>query len=115
MIFYSIYIVDDEETIRDGMRLALEEDYNVVSFSDAESSIKAIAVDPPDLVLLDIGLPKMNGIEALEKIKKLHPDMPVIMITAYEEISMVISAMKLGAYDYVVKPIQMDHFPGKKK
>ncbi len=108
MIFYSIFIVDDEETIRDGMSMALEEDYNVVSFADAESSIKAIALNPPDLVLLDIGLPKMNGIEALEKIKKLHPDMPVVMITAYEEINMVISAMKLGAYDYIVKPIQMD-------
>jgi len=108
MIFYSIYIVDDEETIRDGMSMALEEDYNVVSFSDAESSIKAIAVNPPDLVLLDIGLPKMNGIEALEKIKNMHPDMPVVMITAYEEINMVISAMKLGAYDYIIKPIQMD-------
>ena len=109
MIFYSIFIVDDEETIRDGMSMALEEDYNVVSFSDAESSIKAIALNPPDLVLLDIGLPKMNGIEALEEIKKLHPDMPVVMITAYEEINMVISAMKLGAYDYIVKPIQMDN------
>ena len=108
MIFYSIFIVDDEETIRDGICMALEADYNVISFSDAESSIKEIAVNPPDLVLLDIGLPKMNGIEALEKIKKMHPDLPAIMITAYEEINMVISAMKLGAYDYIVKPIQMD-------
>lgn len=105
---YSIIIIDDEETIRDGMSMALEADYNVASFSDAESSIKAIAVNPPDLILLDIGLPGMNGIEALEEIKKLHPDMPVIMITAYEEINTVISAMKLGAYDYIVKPIQMD-------
>jgi len=108
MIFYSIFIIDDETTIRDGISMALEEDYNVVSFPDAESSIKEIAVNPPDLVLLDIGLPKMNGIEALEEIKKMHPDMPVVMITAYEEINMVISAMKLGAYDYIVKPIQMD-------
>lgn len=108
MISFSIFIVDDEETIRDGMSMALEADYHVATFSDAESAIKAIAVNPPDLVLLDIGLPEMNGIEALEEIKQLHSDMPVIMITAYEEINTVISAMKLGAYDYIVKPIQMD-------
>lgn len=108
MISFSIFIVDDEETIRDGMSMALEADYHVAAFSDAESAIKAIAVNPPDLVLLDIGLPEMDGIEALEEIKQLHPDMPVIMITAYEEINTVISAMKLGAYDYIVKPIQMD-------
>ena len=50
----------------------------------------------------------MNGIEALEKIKALYPDMLVIMITAYEDIATVVSAMKLGAYDYVVKPLHMD-------
>ncbi len=108
MITYSIFIIDDEETIREGMSMALEADYKVSSFADAESSIKAISVNPPDLVLLDIGLPAMNGIEALEKIKQLYPHIPVIMITAYEDIHTVISAMKLGAYDYVVKPIQMD-------
>ena len=64
--------------------------------------------EPPDLILLDIGLPGMNGVEALGEIKRLHPDMLVLMITAYEDIDTVISAMKLGAYDYVVKPIQMD-------
>ena len=108
MISYSIFAIDDEETIRDGLCMALKDDYNIIPFADAESAMKTIIIDPPDLVLLDIGLPNMNGIEALEEIKQLHPDMPVIMITAYEDISTVISAMKLGAYDYVVKPIHMD-------
>jgi len=108
MITYSIYIVDDEETIREGITMALETDYRVEAFSTAETAIDAMKNDPPDLVLLDIGLPGMNGIEALRKIKDLFPDILIIMITAYEDINTVISSMKLGAYDYVVKPIHMD-------
>ncbi len=108
MITYTIYIIDDEETIRDSLGMALEADYAVVSFADAESSLDAMASTPPDLILLDIGLPGMSGIEALAQIKQLHPHVPVIMITAYEEIDTVIAAMKLGAHDYVVKPIRMD-------
>ena len=108
MISYSIYIVDDEKTIREGVSMALEADYSVKAFTTAESAIDTIKENPPDLVLLDIGLPGINGIEALGIIKGLSPDILVVMITAYEDINTVISAMKLGAYDYVVKPIHMD-------
>lgn len=108
MIQYSIYIVDDEESIREGVTMALEEHYKVEAFPTAETAIDAIKTNFPDLVLLDIGLPGMNGIEALREIKGLCPEVIVIMITAYEDIASVISAMKLGAYDYVVKPIHMD-------
>jgi DNA-binding NtrC family response regulator len=108
MITYSIYVVDDEQTIRDSVTMALEEKYRVEAFSTAEEAIEAIQYSPPDLVLLDIGLPGMDGIEALGKIKDLHPDVLIIMITAYEDINTVISAMKHGAYDYVVKPLHMD-------
>lgn len=107
MIAYSVYVVDDEQTIREGITMALEADYQTRAFSTAEAAMVAIKENPPDLVLLDIGLPGMNGIEALRKIKGLYPDVLVIMITAYEDIDTVISAMKLGAYDYVVKPIHM--------
>lgn len=108
MISYSIMIIDDEEVIRDGLTMALETDYRVTAFADAHSAINAIKEKNPDLVLLDIGLPDMSGITALEKIKQINPDILVIMITAYEDVKTVISAMKLGAYDYIVKPIQMD-------
>jgi len=108
MIPYSIYIVDDERTIREGITMTLETEYQVKAFPTAETAIDVIKSYPPDLVLLDIGLPGMNGIEALRKIKGLYPTLLVIMITAYEDIDTVISAMKLGAYDYVVKPIHMD-------
>jgi len=108
MIQYSIYIVDDEETIREGVTMALEARYKIEAFSTAESAIDAIKVKRPDLVLLDIGLPGMDGINALRQIKDLYPHVLIIMITAYEDIDSVISAMKLGAYDYVVKPLHMD-------
>lgn len=108
MINYSIYIIDDEETIRQGIAMALEPDYLVRTFGDAETALTSIQNDAPDLVLLDIGLPGMNGIEALERIRDLCPDLLVIMITAYEDVSSVVCAMKLGAHDYLVKPIHMD-------
>lgn len=88
--------------------MALEPDYSIQAFVDAESAFEIILNTPPDLVLLDIGLPGMNGIDVLKKLKETFHDLPVIMITAYEEINTVINAMKTGAYDFIVKPIQMD-------
>jgi DNA-binding NtrC family response regulator len=108
MIKYTIYIIDDEQTIRDGITMTLEADYRVKSFSKAEPAIDALEENPPDLILLDVGLPGMDGIEALRQIKSSNPDILVIMITAYEDVDTVISAMKLGAYDYVIKPLHMD-------
>ena len=108
MISYSIFIIDDEPVIREGITMALGSDYQVNAFPSAEKAIKAFKSSPPDLILLDVGLPGINGIQALCEIKKLCQEILVIMITAYEDIKTVISAMKLGAYDYVVKPIHMD-------
>jgi DNA-binding NtrC family response regulator len=109
MISSVIHVVDDDSTVRDAITLALETaDYQVVSFADAETALTAMKKRVPDLVLLDIGLPGMDGIETLEQIRRTYPDVPAIMITAYEDIQTVVAAMKLGAYDYVVKPIHMD-------
>lgn len=107
-MIYSIYIIDDEKTITDAVTMALEDDYRIKAFAEAEPAIDHLEKEPPDLILLDIGLPGMNGIDALRHIKAVHPDILVIMITAYEDVDTVISAMKLGAYDYVVKPLYMD-------
>ncbi len=104
---FSLVLIDDEPTIREGISFALESAYHLRTFETAEDGLAAIEAEPPDLVLLDVGLPGMNGIEALRAIREMHPEMLVIMITAYEDSDTVISAMKLGAYDYVVKPIIM--------
>ncbi|MCG8616661.1 MAG: sigma-54 dependent transcriptional regulator, partial [Desulfobacterales bacterium] len=108
MIQYSIAIVDDEETIRDSLDIVLSPAYAVRLYKDAESFLASLDRGVPDLVLMDIGLPVMSGIEALGKLKADHPDVPVIMITAYEDISMVIRSMKSGAFDFILKPINPD-------
>ncbi len=108
MVEYAIYLVDDDQFIRNGILEALGQEYTIKAFSNAEDLLIEIGTSSPDLILLDIGLPGMNGIEALSVIKKDYPDILVIMITAYEDIDTVISAMKAGAHDYVVKPILMD-------
>ena len=108
MVNYLIYIVDDEESIRDSITMALEANFSIQAYSTAETALDAMAGAPPDLILLDVGLPGMSGIEALRHIKDSYLDSLVVMITAFEDIDTVISAMKLGAYDYVVKPLQMD-------
>ena len=108
MTNYSVFVVDDEGVSREGVTLALKKEYQVQAFASAEAVIDALETDPPDLILLDIGLPGMSGVEALKVIKEKNPEIIVIMITAYEDLETVISAMKLGAYDYVVKPLKMD-------
>jgi DNA-binding NtrC family response regulator len=105
---YKIFVVDDEESIATGIQTALEDKYHIRAFFDAESAVKALEADMPDLVLLDIGLPGMSGLEALEIMRGRFPELLVIMITAYEDVRTVISAMKQGAYDYIIKPLQMD-------
>lgn len=105
---FSLFVVDDEDTAREGITLALKKHYTVSGYGTAEEALAAIPEERPDLILLDIGLPGMNGIQALENIKKDFAELLVIMITAYEDVQTVVSAMKLGAYDYIVKPLDMN-------
>jgi DNA-binding NtrC family response regulator len=108
VVAYSIYVVDDDSDMREVLSLALEPKFQVKAFSTAGSAIEVIKDDPPDLVLLDIGLPDMSGVDALREIKKLHPEALVIMVTASTDIDTAISTMKLGASDYMTKPINVD-------
>ena len=107
MISKSVYVVDDAQAARDIISMALKNTCHVKSFPSAETAIEAMSSAPPDLVLLDIGLPGISGIEALVQIKRLYPDMIVIMMSAYDDEKIVVYAMSLGAYDYLVKPLQM--------
>lgn len=108
MVAYSIYIVDDDADMREVLSLALEGKYQVRTFSTAGSAIDAVKDDPPDLLLLDIGLPDISGVDALREIKKNNPDVLVVMVTASTDINTAISTMKLGASDYMMKPINVD-------
>jgi DNA-binding NtrC family response regulator len=108
MTDFCVYVIDDEPTIREGISMALATDYRVETFSEAETALEAMMTNQPDLILLDIGLPGMDGIAALKRLKRQYPDVLVVMITAYEDFRNVISAMKAGAHDYLVKPIHME-------
>lgn len=103
-----IYIIDDDPSIRQGVGYGLGKLYDIKSFLNAEIALKTVGTDAPDLVLLDIGLPGMSGLEALKQIKQLYPQVLVIMFTAYDQIDTVVTAMKDGAYDYILKPLHMD-------
>lgn len=107
MISYSIFIVDDEDSLRKVLINALKANYEVIGFSTACEALDAIKIKPPDLVLLDIGLPDMNGIDILKIIKKEFPEVLVIMITGTKEIESVVESMKCGASDYITKPFEI--------
>lgn len=108
MIEYTIFIVDDDESVLAGLSMSLEDQYKIHKFSTAEKALEKARDVKPDLILLDIGLPGMSGSNALKEFKKMKPDVLAIMITAFEDIETVVSCMQSGAYDYVVKPINMD-------
>ena len=108
MIRYSIYMVDDDPAIRESLTMALEGSYEVRAFSSGEDAMEELSRNPPDLMLLDIGLPGKDGMDVLRDARDLCPDTLVVMITAHEDVSMAVSAMRLGAYDYIVKPLHLE-------
>ena len=104
----SVLIVDDEVGTRESIKMILKHDYEVFLAKDAEEAFLQIKEHSPDVVLLDIILPDIDGLKVLEKIKESDPDVIVIMITATKTIKTAVEAMKLGAYDYVTKPFDID-------
>jgi len=102
----SILIVDDDQDIRNILWNVLKDKgFAPVLAQNGKEALGKLREEPPDLVLLDMRLPDMHGLELLEKIRKQYTDIPVIIITAYGEIPQAVRAMKLGAYDYLAKPI----------
>lgn len=104
----SILLVEDDELFQRSIRNFLEARYEVSIAKSAEIALALLAERVPDLVLLDITLPGMDGMEMLKKIKTSWSDLPVIMLTAMERISTVVEAIKLGAFHYLTKPIRVE-------
>lgn len=103
-------IVDDEETIRLSLKEALsEEGHEVIDARNSDEAFKKIEDILPDLILVDLRMPGMNGMTLLEKVKAKDPTMLVIVMTGYGTIDSAVEAMKLGAYDYLAKPFKLDH------
>ena len=101
----SVLVVDDEKTLCNLICLELEEEgYICDSTTRAKNALKKIKKHKYDLVLLDIRLPEMSGIDLLKEIKKCHPEMIIIMLTAVNDLDTAVEVIKLGASDYIVKP-----------
>ena len=104
-----ILIVDDERLVRWSLRQKCEEwGYHVLEADAGEPALKLAQNDTPDLVLLDVRLPDLSGLEVLEQLKKNGDARAVIMITADPQLDDVKAALKLGAYDFVGKPLDFD-------
>ena len=104
-----VLIVDDEESVRSSLeKLLAFEKYTTFSAADGESALEKVAGERIDLVLLDIKMPGMDGIEVLQRIKETRSDLPVVIISGHGTISTAVEATKLGAFDFLEKPIDMD-------
>ncbi len=104
----SLLIVDDEIGARESLKMLFKDDYQVFLARNAEEAFGQMKENSPDIVLLDILLPDLDGLKVLERIKQEDADLLVIMITATRTIKTAVEAMKLGAYDYITKPFDVD-------
>ena len=103
-----ILVVDDQQGIRQLLVEVLnEEGYQVVTASDGYAGIQQAKSSNPQLILLDMKMPGMNGIETLKELKKIGQGDRVIMMTAYGELELVNEAREIGAYDYITKPFDV--------
>ena len=101
----AILLIDDEKSIRNVLKDILQhEGYRIEEAADGEQGLQKLATQPFDLVLCDIKMPKMDGLEVLQQIMQLQPDVPVIMISGHGTIETAVDAVKKGAFDFIAKP-----------
>ena len=104
-----IHIIDDEPIIYEVLGdLLTGEGYDVEISSDGKEALEKLASKGSDLILLDLLMPGMDGIEVLKRLKKIDPCAVIIIITAYASVESAIKAMKMGAFDYIQKPFKHD-------
>jgi len=104
----SILIIDDDDQLRNSFKKLLsEEGYKVDSAASGEAGLNIVKKEVPDIVILDMRLPGMNGLETFRAIRKIEPKLPVIIMTAFGTTETAIEATKLGAFDYILKPFDI--------
>jgi DNA-binding NtrC family response regulator len=105
----TVLVVDDEDEARDALATILTaEGFQALTLADGEAAIDRVASEPPAVVLLDRIMPGLDGIETLRRLKAIAPQVPVIIVTGYGDTPSAVQAMKLGAYDYLTKPLQIE-------
>ncbi len=109
MTLATVLIVDDEPNILSSLRRALEvENYRALTASSGSACLELVAKEGPDIVLLDVVMPNMDGVEVLAKLKHVEPELPVVMMSGNATIETAVRATKLGASDFVEKPLSTD-------
>ncbi|MGL4563372.1 MAG: sigma-54-dependent transcriptional regulator [Brevinema sp.] len=104
-----ILVIDDEENIRNGLVLSLKsEGYNVQSANNGKSGLEKINLFMPDAVICDVKMDDINGLDLLKQVKSIHNHIPIIMLTGHAGLDDAIYAMKIGAYDFLTKPVHLD-------
>jgi len=101
-----ILICDDEVGVRESLNLILEDDYSLSFASSGIEAIEKIKKEKYDVILLDIKMSSIDGLETLEKIRKISPPTKVIIVTGYQSVETASRAVKLGAVDYITKPLE---------
>src|SRR3989338_2663154 len=106
---HTILVIDDERSMREFLSIMLgKEGYRAIAIDNGNDALEFISKNKYDLIITDIKMPKMSGIDILRESMALHPNTPVIMITAFASTEVAVEAMKLGAYDYITKPFNVD-------
>jgi len=101
-----ILICEDEEGVKEGLTLILKKDYSLSFAANGQEAIEYVKSKKADLIILDIKMPKVNGLLALKEIKAARSDIKVIIVSGYGMADMMQEALKLGASDYIVKPFK---------
>ena len=104
----TILVVDDEYGVQQSFKMILDNKYNVLYAGTGQEAIDILSKYSIQLILLDIMLPDTDGLELLPKFKETFPDTEIIMVSAVKEIQTAVKAMKAGAYDYIVKPFDVE-------
>ncbi len=106
----SILVVDDEEAILSSLSSILQDEgYEVTTAKSGMEALKVFTTDPPDLAILDIWMPEMDGLETLKRVRELVPTAQVMMMSGHGSIETAVKAIKLGAYDYIEKPLSLEN------
>jgi len=109
MAEFAVMVVDDEEGIRESLSGIFEDEgYSVFTASSGEEALNILKEKSPDLMLLDVWLPGIDGIQTLNEIKNLKPDLPVVMISGHGNIELAVKATRTGAYDFLEKPLSLE-------
>ena len=106
---FSILVVDDDKNTRDGLNQALRRDWNVTVAESAEAALAILDTEDVDILLSDVRMPIMDGITLMQRALAKTPGLIVILLTAYGSVETAVEAMKKGAYDFLMKPVNLDH------